>query len=414
MNATSPNPRVAYVMTHYPKLAQTFISNEIDALEQAGVQVACFAMNPPDAIERSREGADERIARTTYLKSMPLQAVLSLLRKTLRHPLAMARVWRTALASGGGDPRRVARRLAHLAQAALVADGAARLGIARLHAHFGLAPATIAWLACAISRAQGRPIEFSFTIHGYHDFVDPAEARLDLKARDAAAVFCISDFTRSQLCLVTPPVLWPKFHVARCGIDLSGFCFRDPPAPDGAPLLLALGRLSPEKGFNILIEAVGLLLDAGTPVRLRIVGDGPYRGELEAATRARGIAESVSFAGELPPAAVRGELEAADIFCMASFSEGLPVSLMEAMAVGAPCITTWIAGIPELAENEVTALTVPPARADALAAAIARLVREPELRLRLARAARERVEQSHDLAACAARVRQLLLDGGRA
>jgi len=414
MNAASPDPRVAYVMTHYPKLAQTFISNEIDALEQAGVQVACFAMNPPDAIERSREGADERIARTTYLKSMPLRAVLSLLRKTLRHPLAMAKVWRTALASGGGDPRRVARRLAHLAQAALVADGTARMGIARLHAHFGLAPATIAWLACAISRAQGRPIEFSFTIHGYHDFVDPAEARLDLKARDAAAVFCISDFTRSQLCLVTPPVLWPKFHVARCGIDLSGFCFREPSDPDGAPLLLALGRLSPEKGFNILIEAVGLLLDTGTAVRLRIVGDGPYRGELEAAARARGIAQSVSFAGELPPPAVRGELEAADIFCMASFSEGLPVSLMEAMAVGAPCITTWIAGIPELAENEVTALTVPPARADALAAAIARLVREPELRLRLAQAARERVEQSHDLAACAARVRQLLLDGGRA
>jgi glycosyltransferase involved in cell wall biosynthesis len=414
MSAASSSPRVAYVMTHYPKLAQTFISNEIDALEQTEVEVACFAMNPPDATERSRKGADERIARTTYLKAMPLRAVLSLLRQTFRHPLAMAKVWRMALASGGGDSRRVARRLAHLAQAALVADGAAHLGIARLHAHFGLAPATIAWLACAIGRTQGRPIEFSFTIHGYHDFADPAEARLDLKARDAAAVFCISDFTRSQLCLITPPVLWPKFHVARCGIDLSGFSYRDPRDADGAPLVLALGRLSPEKGFNILIEAIGLLLDAGTPVRLRIVGDGPYRSELEAAAQARGIAESVSFAGELPPAAVREELEAADIFCMASFSEGLPVSLMEAMAVGAPCITTWIAGIPELAENEVTALTVPPARADALAAAIARLARDPELRLRLARAARERVEQSHSLIACAARVRQLLLDGGQA
>jgi glycosyltransferase involved in cell wall biosynthesis len=295
-----------------------------------------------------------------------------------------------------------------------VSDGAARLGISRVHAHFGLAPATIAWLACAIGRTQGRSMEFSFTIHGYHDFADPAEARLDLKARDAAAVLCISDFTRSQLCLITPPVLWPKFHVARCGIDLSGFSFRDPRVVDGPPLVLALGRLSPEKGFNILIEAVSLLRDAGTPVRLRIVGEGPYRGELEAAARARGIADSVSFAGELPPAAVREELETADIFCMASFSEGLPVSLMEAMAVGAPCITTWIAGIPELAENEVTDLTVPPARADALATAIARLVREPDLRLRLARSARERVEQSHSLTACTARVRQLLLEGGQA
>lgn len=409
---TSPptNPRVAYVMTHYPKLAQTFISNEIEALEQAGVQVACFAMNPPEEIERSRDGAEGRIARTTYLKSAPARAVATLLRQSLRHPLAMAHVWKIALASSGGDVRRVIRRLAHLAQAALVADGAARLGITRLHAHFGLAPATIAWLASAINRAQGRSAEFSFTIHGYHDFADPAEARLDLKARDAAAVLCISDFTRSQLSLITPPELWPKFHVARCGIDLAEFAYRDPPQPGPVPTIMALGRLSPEKGFNVLIEAVALSLDAGVPVRLRIVGDGPYRSELEAAARDRGIAEAVSFAGELPPDAVREELKSADLFCMASFSEGLPVSLIEAMAVGVPCITTWIAGIPELAEDEVTALTVPPARADSLAEAIARLVRDPELRLRLARAARERVEQSHCLTANAARVRDLLLE----
>src|SRR5690606_14970103 len=158
-------------------LAQTFIANEIDALERGGVQVACFAMNPPEAIEHSRDGADRRIAQTTYLKPALVRAAALLLRQTLRHPLAMGRVWRMALASGGGDVRRAVRRLAHLAQAALVADGAARQGITRLHAHFGLAPATIAWLACAIARAQGRAAEFSFTIHGYHDFADPAEAR---------------------------------------------------------------------------------------------------------------------------------------------------------------------------------------------------------------------------------------------
>ena len=410
MTSPSTNPRVAYVMTHYPKLAQTFISNEIEALEQAGVQVACFAMNPPEEIERSRDGAEGRIARTTYLKSAPARAVATLLRQSLRHPLAMAHVWKIALASSGGDVRRVIRRLAHLAQAALVADGAARLGITRLHAHFGLAPATIAWLASAINRAQGRSAEFSFTIHGYHDFADPAEARLDLKAHDAAAVLCISDFTRSQLSLITPPELWPKFHVARCGIDLAEFAYRDPPQPGPVPTIMALGRLSPEKGFNVLIEAVALSLDAGVPVRLRIVGDGPYRSELDAAARDRGIAEAVSFAGELPPDAVREELKSADLFCMASFSEGLPVSLIEAMAVGVPCITTWIAGIPELAEDEVTALTVPPARADSLAEAIARLVRDPELRLRLARAARGVGRQAMRLLDPLARVRDLLLE----
>lgn len=401
--------RVGYVMTHYPKLAQTFIANEIDAVEREGLAVTCFAMNAPDAVERAAPGAEAKIARTTYLKAAPLGAVATLLRQSLRHPLAMVRVWGMALRSGGGDVRRMARRVAHLAQAARVADDSASLGITRLHAHFGLAPATIAWLATAIARAHGREeAAFSFTIHGFHDFADPAEARLELKAREAAAVLCISDFTRSQLCLTTEAALWDRYHVARCGIDLGAFAYRDPPIPAGPLTVMALGRLSAEKGFGVLIDAVAQLHREGVPLRLRLVGDGPMRGELEATARAAGIADAVSFAGEQPPAAVRDELARADLFALASFSEGLPVSLMEAMAIGVPTVTTWIAGIPELAENDVSALTVPPARADALADALRRLAQDPALRLRLARAGRERVERQHDLGRCGAVVATLL------
>lgn len=405
----SDQPRVAYVLTHYPKLAQTFIAGEIDPLERAGIAVACFAMNPPEPVEAARDGAARRIAGTTYLKREFGAALAALAGASLRHPIAMARVWAKALASGGGNPARTLRRLAHLAQAALVAKRIGAAGIERVHAHFGLAPATIAWLACAIRQAQGQRCAFSFTIHGYHDFVDPAEARLDLKARDAAAVLCISDFTRSQLCLNSAPELWGRFHVARCGIDLGAFAYRDPPAPGAEPTVMALGRLSPEKGFAVLIEAVAALADQGRRVRLRLVGDGPSRAALERAARDGGVGDLVTFTGELPPEAVRAELAAADIFCMSSFSEGLPVSLMEAMAIGAPCVTTWIAGIPELAENEVTALTVPPARADALSAAIGRLAADHALATSLARAGRARVEALHDGDACAARVAELIL-----
>lgn len=397
-------------MTHYPKLAQTFIANEIDALERAGTTIAPFAMNEPETSERKAPGAQQRIVRTTYLKAAPFRAVWALVRQSLRHPPAMARVWAMAVASAGGDPRRIARRIAHLAQAAALADSAARQGIERLHAHFGLAPATIAWLATAIARAHGRQeAAFSFTIHGFHDFVDPAEARLELKARDAAAVLCISDYTRSQLCLVTDPELWPRMRVARCGIDLAAFPYRDPPE-NPEPTILALGRLSPEKGFAVLIDAVAQLRREAIPASLRIVGDGPERAALEAAAREAGIAEAVSFAGELPPAAVRRELAEADIFCMASFSEGLPISLMEAMAIGLPVVSTWIAGIPELAEDEATALTVPPARPDALANALRRLANDADLRQRLARAARARVERDYDLDRCAAAVGAALLE----
>lgn len=402
--ATVPRRRVGYVMTHYPKLAQTFIANEIDAVERAGLAVSCFAMNPPEAGERAAPGAPERIARTTYLKAAPLRAAAVLLLQIFRHPLAMARIWTMAIASGGGHPGRTLRRIAHLAQAAVVAEQAARDGIARLHAHFGLAPATIAWFATAIARAQGREeATFSFTIHGFHDFADPSEARLDLKAREAATVLCVSDFTRSQLCLVTDPALWPRFQVARCGIDLDAFAFSEPPR-DGVPTVVALGRLSPEKGFAVLIEAVARLRREGMHLDLRIVGDGPLRASLEATACSAGVEDAVEFRGELTPAQVRDELSRAHVFCVASFSEGLPISLMEAMAVGTPVVTTWIAGIPELAEDEVTALTVPPSRPDALADALRRLAEDAALRRRLASAARAKVKEQHDLNRCAAGV----------
>ena len=407
--AAAPRAPAGYVLTHYPKLAQTFIAGEIEAVERAGVPVRVFAMNAPEAHELTRAGAEAKAARTVYLKPLMSQALATLLAITLRRPLAMAGVWRKAIASGGGNPARIVRRLSHLAQAALVARHARQQGIERLHAHFGLAPATIAWLATAIAHAEGRrEARFGFTIHGFHDFFDPAETRLDLKAREAAQVLCISDFTRSQLCLTTDPKWWRRFHVARCGVDTAAFAYRDPPAISGKARIMALGRLSPEKGFAVLLEAMALLRDRGVEAELKIVGDGPTRGDLESQIAALGLGDRVTWAGELPPAEVSRELAASDIFCMAYFSEGLPISIMEAMAVGVPVVSTWIAGIPELARDGETALTVPPADAEALAQAADRLVGDAVLRTRLARAGRALVEERHDVWRCGETVARFL------
>jgi colanic acid/amylovoran biosynthesis glycosyltransferase len=392
--------RVGYVLTHYPRLAQTFIAAEIAAVERAGVTIRPFAMNPPAGSETSAPGATERIAQTTYLKPRIARALMALTGQLLRHPIGVGRVVAMAVASAGGSPGRLVRRVAHLVQAAYIAREARRERLDYLHAQFGLAPATIAWFASALAAAAGQRLPFGFTIHGFHDFVDAAESRLDLKARDAAQVLCVSDFTRSQLCLVTDPALWPRFHVARCGIDLSLFSYRPPSRHDGNPIVLAVGRLSAEKGFDVLLEALVQLKQAGAPLRLVLVGEGPLRGSLESTARASGIGELVEFAGELPPAEVRERLGNADLFCLPSFSEGLPISIMEAMAAGVPVVTTWIAGIPELAEAEVTALTVPPARADALAEALRRLAGDEPLRQRLSLAARARVEAHHDQGRC--------------
>ncbi len=388
--------RVGYIMTHYPRVAQSFISGEIDAVEGAGVTICPFAMNVPATADKAAPAAAERIDQTIYLKKQLPRAAMILLRQAIRHPVGTTRVAGMALVSAGGSPRRMLRRLAHLAQAALVVDTAKRKNLSYLHAHFGLAPATIAWLASALSAVGGRTLPFGFTIHGFHDFVDPAESRLDLKASEAAQVFCVSDFTRSQLCCVTDPALWSRFVVIRCGIDLSVFKQRQSAPSQGLPTILAVGRLSPEKGHGVLLEALSNLKRDGTPMRLILVGDGPLRSSLETAAEDAGIADLVEFTGELPAPEVHARLARADLFCLPSFSEGLPISIMEAMAVGVPVVTTWIAGIPELAESETTALTVPPARADALAVALHRLAVDPALRLRLADAARHRVELQHD------------------
>jgi glycosyltransferase involved in cell wall biosynthesis len=388
--------RVGYIMTHYPRVAQTYISGEIDAVERAGASVHAFAMNPPTASDRTGPDAIRRIAQTTYLKTRPHRALLALARLVLRHPIGTASVAAKALASAGASPRRMVRRVAHLAQAALVVETSRRERLNYLHAHFGLAPATIAWLASALSSACGRQLSFGFTIHGFHDFVDAGESRLDVKAEAATQVFCVSDFTRSQLCSVTDPELWSRYSVVRCGVDLAALEYRSPGAVDHLPRVIAVGRLSPEKGFDILIEALAILKRQCTPQRLLLVGGGPLRASLEMAVERAGVADLVEFAGELAPAEVRACLARADLFCLPSFSEGLPISIMEAMAVGVPVVTTWIAGIPELAESGVTALTVPPARADALAEALRRLADDPQLRVRLAAAARQRIEQQHD------------------
>jgi colanic acid/amylovoran biosynthesis glycosyltransferase len=388
--------RVGYVMTHYPRLAQTFIAGEIDSVVAAGVEVTPFAMNRPDAGERARPGAAAREAATLYLKDRPLDALGAALALAVRHPIGMARITKDAIRSAGGQPLRTARRLAQLAQAARVARAARARGIRHLHAHFGLAPATIAWLASRMAALDGPRTGFSFTIHGYHDFIDPAETRLDIKAKAADAVVCISDFTRSQLYLVSDPSLWKRFSVLRCGVDLARWPFRPPDAREGAPVIVAIGRLSAEKGFSVLIDAMARLRDAQVPATLRLVGDGPERARLTAQIEALDLADRVRLDGELTPDEVRDALTEAQVFCLPSFSEGLPVSIMEAMAAGVPVVTSWIAGIPELAQSEVTALTVPPGRADALADALQRLLTDQALAARLAIAARRRVEELHD------------------
>jgi glycosyltransferase involved in cell wall biosynthesis len=383
-------------MTHYPRVALTYIAGEIDAVEQHGVRVIPIAMNLPAPADLTTDEARERQKRSLYLKASPLRIGAAALGALAAHPIRMSGLAFLAIRSARSDLGLMARRLVHLAYGALTAKYCRQQHIGHIHAQFGLAPATIAWFACRILNFErGTNCTWSFTIHGFHDFVNETESRLDLKSASASFAICVSDFTKSQLCRVTDPRYWERFHVVRCGIDLDAFQLRRPRGQREIPRIAIVGRLSPEKGHGILLEAVKKLADAQVAVEVEIIGDGPYANAIRSLAAELGIENRVILAGELLPDAVARRLADADIFCMASFAEGLPISIMEAMAVGVPVVTTWIGGIPELAVNEMTALTVPPGNSDALAEAIKRLVSDQPLRERLVAGGRAAVERMH-------------------
>lgn len=395
---TADGPVLAYVMTHYPRVALSFISGEIDEIEALGGTIHPIAMNLPDKADLLFDDARAREAKTFYLKRSWVTLLGRFAATAGRHPIRIAKLLGTAITSSRGSLPITVRRLSHLVQAASIAKLCTDRKIAHLHAQFGQAPATLAWFASEIINFDRKPaMTWSFTIHGFHDFVEDTVSRLDLKAASATFVVCISDFTRSQLYRLLHPSLWPRAKVIRCGIDLEAFAMRPPRGRAASmPKLVSVGRLSSEKGQVVLLNACKNLIDRGVRLELTFVGSGPLEALLREEIGLQGLQDVVRLSGELPPEEVRKELESADLFCLTSFAEGLPISIMEAMAMGVPVISTAISGIPELVVNGETGRTVPPGNVEALADAIAEMLADPERRDRLVAAGRQRVELQHE------------------
>ncbi len=393
---------VAYVLTHHPCVAQTFIRREMTELGRTGWKVVPIALNRPTDAELRHPGAVEAAAATCYVKSVgPLRALRAVGHAVRRSPVGMARLAASAARSGGTDLRRIVWRLLQLAEACIVWEQCRRERVRHLHAHFAQATATVARFAAAIGAlSDPEPWTWSFTVHGMHDVVDEASVELGSKVADASFVVCVCDWLRGQVLRVSDPAHWSKVVVIRCGVDLDELHARPPETARRNRLatlrVVCLGRLSPEKGQLVLVEALGQLHAAGRDVQVELIGGGPDAERLASEIRRRRLDTSAHLTGELDPRAVAARLRAADVCCLPSFAEGIPVSMMEAMALGVAVVATHVGGVPELARDHCTALTVPPADPSALAGAIGELVDQPELGERLAVAARRAVEQSHD------------------
>lgn len=399
---------VALLMSRFPKASETFILNEALELARLGHAVELFPLleEPGTAVQPE---AAALAARAHFPRRAPLRVAAAQLRWLLERPGAYLRAWAGALRGNRHSPKFLLRTLAVVPSAAWFAVELRRLGIEHVHAHYATHPALAAWVC---HRLTGIP--YSFTAHAHDLYVE--RPMLAEKAGEAAFVVTISEFNRRLLGELLEPDVAARVHVVRCGVDLERFAPR-PREPHEDLRVACVASLEPYKGQEHLLDAVARLARDGVRVRCEIVGGGVRREELERVAAALGLGAQVSFLGPQPSGRVAEIVATADVLVLPSVvtpegkMEGLPVALMEALAVRTPVVASGISGIPELVEDGVTGLLVPPADPVALAAALATLAADAGLRERLGRAGRERVAAQHDLHATVARLSELITAG---
>jgi len=395
--------RVAYLVNQYPKVSHSFIRREILALERLGLAVDRIAIrgwndtvvDPQDQTERSR---------THYVLQGGAAALAgSVLRTLLARPGRFLSALRLATRMGRRADRPLPYHWIYLAEACAVAEHMAHCGAAHVHAHFGTNPAEVAMLT---ARLSGLP--YSFTVHGPEEFDRPQFIGLAEKVKHCAFVVAISAYGRSQIFRWIDHALWPRVRVVHCGLE-PDFYADAAPAPQASSRLVCVGRLCEQKGQLLLLSAMRLAFDTGARFDLVLAGDGEMRGDIEALARELGLADHVRITGWISSSQVRDELLASRALVLASFAEGLPVVIMEAMALRRPVISTYVAGIPELVLDGKTGWLVPPSDVAALAQAMqACLAASPAALAEMADAGFRRVRARHDIDTEAARLAPLL------
>jgi len=401
---------IAYLVNQYPQTSQSFIRREIEALEARGRTVLRYTVRAVDQPLVDDDDRAERDRTRAVLGVGLVGLALATTRELFARPAAWARAFRLALELGRPSERGVLVHLIYLAEACVLRGWLTEAGVRHVHAHFGTNSAAVAALCRAL---DGPP--FSFTVHGPDEFDAPRGHALVVKARHAAFVVAISEFTRSQLFRWVNPVDWPKVRVVRCGLDpsyLAGPVPLPSPAPDR---LVSVGRLAEQKGQLVLIEAAGRLRDRGVDFDLVLIGDGPMRGDVERLIDRLDLGDRVRLAGWMSKPGVRRELIGCRAMVLPSFAEGLPVVIMEALALGRPVVTTYVNGIPELVEAGESGWLVTPGSVDALVEAMAQALAAPASELeRMGRIGSARVAERHDASAEAGRLADLIdgLDAG--
>lgn len=382
--------RVAYLVNQYPMVSLTFIRREIHALEAQGVHVDRFSIRRwHDTVV---DPADQREhERTRYILGEGIFGLLfAALLALLGSPGRFFSAFALALRMARSSDRSLALNLAYFLEGCVLVRWLRQAGSQHLHAHFGTNPADVAMYCNALG---GPP--FSFTVHGPEEFDRADGLNYREKLHRAKFVSAISEFCRSQLYRWSAYRDWSKIQIVHCGLDAALIGAEPTPVPSSARLV-SVGRLCEQKGQMYMLDAVAQLKSEGLAFELLLLGDGEMRAELEAQIARDDLSRHVTIAGWVKNDRVREEILAARAMVLPSFAEGLPVVIMEALALGRPVISTFIAGIPELVQTGATGWLVQASNVSDLADAMrAALAADPQELARLGTTGRALVVERH-------------------
>jgi glycosyltransferase involved in cell wall biosynthesis len=383
--------RIAYFTNTYPRATDTFIRREVLGLRKKGIDVRTFSVR--------RSGADHDVSpevleekRNTHylLPTGPVALIAANLSVLVRKPARYFGSLALAMMTRQPGLRGLLFQLLYFQEAVVLSRQLRHQGITHVHNHLGDNSGTVTLLASSLSG-----IGYSITIHGPHIFFDPTHWALREKVRNSRFIACISHYCQSQMMLFSDQKDWNRLKIIRCGVDVEHY--RCAQVREKARQLLYAGRLAAEKGLPVLFESLRMLADKGYEFELTLIGDGEDRQDLEALGRELGIDGRLVFSGYVGQDGVREYLLRSDVFILPSFAEGVPVSLMEAMACGIPVLATYVGGVAELVEAEKSGLIVPPADSLALRDALARYFDDFELRQKVSRLGRETVVERYNL-----------------
>lgn len=397
--------RILYVVSLFPCWSETFIVREITALIAGGADVRILSLKAPS--EKLVQPDAEALLPRVKHPYAPAEAAIHRARQFAKHSYAISRASARIAMRLAKQPREVAKSLEALGRGVEQLDWIQEFDPDVIHAHWGTYPSTVAW---ALSRILKKP--FGFTCHAHDIFVN--DHLLKEKIESAKVGVTISRFNVDYLSEKITPRARDRLSVVHCGVVLDATPFKREDREPG--LIVAVGRLDPIKGFDVLVDALAILKKEGRTFRCKLIGQGPLEAELKGAARRHGIEDVLELAGAMPQAEVRAALYRASVFTLPSVvtptgdRDGIPVSLMEAMAAGTPVATTRVSGIPELVGDEVEGLLVPERDAPALAKALGRFLDDPALGERTAKAARAKVEAEFDAFKEAEKMRKLFND----